>query len=106
MPAEEPAIDPPLPSFPARPPLSTTAKSSLAEAATFEPTRPPPPVDLGSDVVNGADTEDLEGEDDGEEVGMSDWWRYLIDKITTVKEWTVDLFKGTKSQDSAPDDEP
>ncbi|MCJ1414838.1 ectonucleotide pyrophosphatase phosphodiesterase [Xylographa parallela] len=106
VPAEEPAIDPPLPSFPARPPLSTTAKSSPAEAVTFEPTRPPPPVDLGSDVVNGADTEDLEGEDDGEEVGMSDWWRYLIDKIATVKEWTVDLFKGTKSQDSAPDDEP
>ncbi|MCJ1433010.1 hypothetical protein MMC27_002369 [Xylographa pallens] len=104
VPAEEPVIAPPPPSLPARPPLSTTAKSSPAEVATFEPT-PPPPVYLGSDVVDGADTEDLEGEDDGEEVGMSDWWRYLIDKVTTLKEWTVDLFKGSKSQDSEPDAE-
>ncbi|MCJ1379751.1 ectonucleotide pyrophosphatase phosphodiesterase [Xylographa soralifera] len=105
MPAEEPAIDPPPPSLPAQPSPSTTAYPSEAEAATLEPIPPPPIVDLGSDVVDGTDTEDLEGEDDGEEVGMSDWWRYLIDKITTLKEWTANIFKGTESQDSEPDDD-
>ena len=62
-------------------------------------------VDLESEILDGTDAEDLEGEDDGEEVGMSDWWRYLFDKITTLKEWTAGLFKGSKSQGSEPDDE-
>ncbi|MCJ1401926.1 hypothetical protein MMC11_005143 [Xylographa trunciseda] len=105
MPAEEPAIDPPPPSLPAQPSISATVDSSPTEAITPELIPPPPVVDPGSEVADGTDTEDLEGEDDGEEVGMSDWWRYLMDKISTLKEWTADLFKGGKSQDSGADEE-
>ncbi|MCJ1395696.1 hypothetical protein MMC18_008582 [Xylographa bjoerkii] len=104
MAPEEPAIDPPPPSTPAQPPLSTTTNPSPAETEMFEPIPLPPVADPGSEIADGTDTEDLEGEDDGEEVGMSDWWRYLIDKVATLKEWTAELFSGTKSQDSAPED--
>ena len=97
-------MDPPPPSLPAQPTLFTTPYSNPAEAATLEPIPPPPTVDPGNDVVDGTDTEDLEGEDDGEEVGMSDWWRYVIDKIKTLKEWTATIFKGTENQNSEPDD--
>ena len=89
----------------AQPPVSATVYSSPAEDKAPEIVTPSPVAELGSESTDGMDTEDLEGEDDGEEVGKSDWWRYLIDKVTTLKEWTAGLFRGTKNEDSESEDE-
>ncbi|MCJ1280877.1 ectonucleotide pyrophosphatase phosphodiesterase [Xylographa opegraphella] len=105
MPADEPAIDPPVSALLPQPSLSASPYSSPVEAITLEPIPPRPTVDAGNDIVDETGTEELGGDDDREEVGMSDWWHYLVDKVTTLKEWTAELFKGTKSKDSELDDE-
>lgn len=70
-----------------------------------EPAIDPPPTSIPTNAAPteasevGTDAEANEGEQDEQDIGTSDWWRYLAEKLTAAKDWTVGLFRGKKEDE-------